>query len=144
MSANSRMTVPAFRKRKGTGPPLVVLTAYDAVTAEVAEAGGVDGILIDSERHWQLTERAIFAELGIDLTDELLVETRGLRTEEMVAHWSARFSLDGKDPRELMEGYQFLDLDRNSLAELEAFIGKPIKFQVEALYTQEQYDVVLI
>ena len=38
MSANSRMTVPAFRKRKGTGPPLVVLTAYDAVTAEVAEA----------------------------------------------------------------------------------------------------------
>jgi sugar-phosphatase len=65
----------------------------------------MDGILIDSERHWQLTERAIFAELGIDLTDELLVETRGLRTEEMVAHWSARFSLDGKDPRELMEDY---------------------------------------
>ena len=29
-----------------------------------------------------------------------------------------------------------------SLAELEAFIGKPIKYQVEALYTQEQYDVV--
>ena len=40
----------------------------------------MDGILIDSERHWQLTERAIFAELGIDLTDQLLVETRGLRT----------------------------------------------------------------
>ena len=49
----------------------------------------MDGILIDSERHWQLTERAIFAELGIDLTDALLVETRGLRTEEMVAYWSA-------------------------------------------------------
>ena len=46
----------------------------------------MDGILIDSERHWQLTERAIFAELGIELSDALLVETRGLRTEEMVAH----------------------------------------------------------
>ena len=35
-----------------------------------------------------------------------------------------------------------LDEESTSLAELEAFIGKPIKFQVEALYTQEQYDVV--
>jgi len=65
----------------------------------------MDGILIDSERHWQLTERAIFAEMGIDLTDNLLVETRGLRTEEMVAHWSARFSIDGNDPKVLMKDY---------------------------------------
>lgn len=65
----------------------------------------MDGILIDSERHWQLTERAIFAEMGINLTDELLVQTRGLRTEEMVAHWSARFKLDGRDPGELMADY---------------------------------------
>ena len=30
------------------------------------------------------------------------------------------------------------------LAELEQFIAKPIRLQAEALYTQEQYDVVLI
>jgi len=65
----------------------------------------MDGILIDSEHYWQLTERAIFAEMGIDLTDELLVQTRGLRTEEMVAHWSARFPLDGTDHQQLMEQY---------------------------------------
>ena len=35
-----------------------------------------------------------------------------------------------------------VDEESDSLAELEAFIGKPIKFQVETLYTQEQYDVV--
>lgn len=39
-------TVPAFRARKGKGPPLVVLTAYDAATAAAAEAGGVDAILV--------------------------------------------------------------------------------------------------
>jgi 3-methyl-2-oxobutanoate hydroxymethyltransferase len=39
-------TVPAFRARKGKGPPLVVLTAYDAATASAAEAGGVDAILV--------------------------------------------------------------------------------------------------
>jgi ribonuclease G len=37
-----------------------------------------------------------------------------------------------------------LDEEATSLAELEAFIGKPIKLQVEALYTQEQFDVVLM
>jgi ribonuclease G len=35
-----------------------------------------------------------------------------------------------------------VDEESDGLADLEAFIGKPIKFQVEALYTQEQYDVV--
>jgi 3-methyl-2-oxobutanoate hydroxymethyltransferase len=39
------MTVPAFRARK-TGPPLVVLTAYDAMTAAAAEAAGVDAMLV--------------------------------------------------------------------------------------------------
>jgi 3-methyl-2-oxobutanoate hydroxymethyltransferase len=42
----SRMSVPLFRQRKATGPPLTVLTAYDATSAEVAEAGGVDALLV--------------------------------------------------------------------------------------------------
>lgn len=35
-----------------------------------------------------------------------------------------------------------LEDESSSVAELEAFIGKPIKFQVEVMYTQEQFDVV--
>ena len=38
----------------------------------------------------------------------------------------------------------FLDEESQSLALLEEFIGKPIRLQAEALYPQEQYDVVLI
>ena len=37
-----------------------------------------------------------------------------------------------------------LDDESASVAELEAFIGRPIGFQVEPLYTQEQYDIVLL
>ena len=37
-----------------------------------------------------------------------------------------------------------LDEESGSVAELEGFIGIPIKFQAEVLYTQEQYDVVLM
>jgi len=39
---------------------------------------------------------------------------------------------------------RLLDEESQHLAELEQFIGKPIKLQAEALYTQEQYDVVLV
>ena len=37
-----------------------------------------------------------------------------------------------------------VDEESSSLAELEDFIHVPIKLQVEALYTQEQYDVVIM
>ncbi len=39
---------------------------------------------------------------------------------------------------------RLLDEESGYLAELEEFIGRPIRLQAEALYTQEQYDVVLI
>lgn len=37
-----------------------------------------------------------------------------------------------------------LDEESSSLAELQDFIGVPVKLQVEALYSQEQYDVVIV
>ncbi|MEO5702797.1 MAG: ribonuclease E/G, partial [Gammaproteobacteria bacterium] len=36
-----------------------------------------------------------------------------------------------------------LDEESTSVADLEEFIGRPIKLQVESLYTQEQFDVVM-
>jgi ribonuclease G len=38
----------------------------------------------------------------------------------------------------------FLDEESQSLAQLADFIAKPISLQVEATYTQEQYDVILM
>ncbi|MGH8119858.1 MAG: ribonuclease E/G, partial [Gammaproteobacteria bacterium] len=39
---------------------------------------------------------------------------------------------------------KLLDDESASVADLEASIGRPITFQVEPLYTQEQYDIVLL
>ncbi len=39
---------------------------------------------------------------------------------------------------------RLVDEDSTAVAELEEFIGRPIKFQVEPLYNQEQFDVVLM
>jgi len=38
----------------------------------------------------------------------------------------------------------FLEEESQSLAMLSDFIGKPVSMQVETLYTQEQYDIVLM
>lgn len=39
---------------------------------------------------------------------------------------------------------RLLSEESQAVADLELFIGKPIRFQVESLYTQEQYDIVLL
>ncbi|WP_018013863.1 ribonuclease G [Teredinibacter turnerae] len=39
---------------------------------------------------------------------------------------------------------RLLDQESDSVADLEAFINRPIQFQVESLYNQEQYDIVLV
>ncbi|WP_165855440.1 ribonuclease G [Marinobacter sp. JSM 1782161] len=39
---------------------------------------------------------------------------------------------------------RLLDEESDNVADLETFIGKSIRFQVEPLYSQEQYDVVLL
>ncbi|MBT8116350.1 MAG: ribonuclease G [Gammaproteobacteria bacterium] len=61
---------------------------------------------------------------------EILRESRQFDTERLLVLAS----------QEVVD--MLVDEESDSLAELEAFIGKPIKFQVETLYTQEQYDVV--
>lgn len=38
---------------------------------------------------------------------------------------------------------RFLDEESAAVADLETFIAKPIRFQVETLYSQEQFDIVL-
>jgi len=37
-----------------------------------------------------------------------------------------------------------LDEESANVAELEAFIGKPVNFQIEMQYSQEQYDIILL
>jgi ribonuclease G len=39
---------------------------------------------------------------------------------------------------------RLLDEESSNVADLEEFISKPIRFQVEPMYSQEQFDVVLV
>jgi ribonuclease G len=67
-----------------------------------------------------------------ELFREILREARQFETSELLV-------LASQEVVDLL-----LDEESTSLAELEEFIGKNIKLQVEALYVQEQFDVVLL
>jgi sugar-phosphatase len=47
----------------------------------------MDGLLIDSEPLWRRAEMAVFAGLGVELTEAMCERTTGLRIDEVVRHW---------------------------------------------------------
>jgi len=54
-----------------------------------------DGLLIDSEPWWMEAEIEVLRGLGLPLTPERCRETTGLRMDEAVAYWAARYSWTG-------------------------------------------------
>ncbi|MFW5645334.1 MAG: hexitol phosphatase HxpB [Bacteroidota bacterium] len=47
----------------------------------------MDGLLIDTEPFWQETERKVFSEYGLHITEEMQHRTFGLRTDEQIRYW---------------------------------------------------------
>lgn len=47
----------------------------------------MDGLLIDSEPFWREAEIIEFAKVGIHLTEEITMQTMGLRVNEVVDYW---------------------------------------------------------
>ncbi|MCV6625651.1 MAG: ribonuclease E/G, partial [Cellvibrionaceae bacterium] len=63
---------------------------------------------------------------------EILREVRAYDTEEIVV-LASPVVID-----------RLLDEDSANVADLEEFIGRTIKFKVESIYHQEQYDIILV
>lgn len=70
----ARVTAPDVRSRKGDGPPLVMVTAYDAPTARIVDEAGADLILVG--------DSVAMVVLGHD-------DTLQVTTEEMAHHVAA-------------------------------------------------------
>lgn len=51
----------------------------------------MDGLLIDSEPLWRIAEVEALTEVGVSITEADAVETTGLRTDEVVELWHARY-----------------------------------------------------
>jgi mannitol-1-/sugar-/sorbitol-6-/2-deoxyglucose-6-phosphatase len=62
----------------------------------------LDGLLIDSEPCWMQAEIEVLASLGLPLTPERCRETTGLRMDEAVAYWAARYPWTGTSHEEVV------------------------------------------
>lgn len=65
-----------------------------------------------------------------DIMREILRESRAFECERILV-LASQLVID-----------RLLDEDSSNIADLEEFIGRPIQFRVETLYSQEQYDII--
>lgn len=63
----------------------------------------MDGLLVDSEPLWRRAEQGIFPRVGIELNDEMCMQTMGLRVDEVVRYWHERQPWEGYDFGQLAE-----------------------------------------
>jgi mannitol-1-/sugar-/sorbitol-6-/2-deoxyglucose-6-phosphatase len=61
----------------------------------------MDGLLIDTEPAWRAAEVAVFAALGVELSEADLLETTGQAIGEVVAVWRQRQPRDGSKTDQL-------------------------------------------
>ncbi len=61
----------------------------------------MDGIIIDSEPYWKEAEEKVYNSLGLNITQEMCVETTGLGTHEAVSYWYRIMPWQGKTIKEV-------------------------------------------
>ena len=63
----------------------------------------MDGVLVDSEPIWRAVEQEVFAGVGIDITEDDLLETMGVRVADVVERWHRRHPWDEPSRQEIAE-----------------------------------------
>ncbi|MEK6967654.1 MAG: hexitol phosphatase HxpB [Nanoarchaeota archaeon] len=66
----------------------------------------LDGVLIDSEVFWQISESTIFNQFGLPITEEMTKQTMGLRVDEVIEYWSKKFDIKNEDKLKMEESIQ--------------------------------------
>ena len=47
----------------------------------------MDGVIIDSEPFWRESEIEIFNNIGVKMTEEMCVQMKGTKIDEVIKHW---------------------------------------------------------
>lgn len=78
----------------GAARPVASASVMSSPRATEAVVFDMDGVLVDSEPIWRAVERDVFGGLGIEVADEDLFETMGVRVADVVARWHRRSPWD--------------------------------------------------
>jgi beta-phosphoglucomutase-like phosphatase (HAD superfamily) len=97
----------------------------------------MDGLLIDTEPVWRTAAREILAQLGIDLTDADLLDTTGIRVDEMAAAFLASRPVPAPTPAEVA------DRITDAVVAYVARAGEPMAGVSEAIARFGRHDLGL-
>src|SRR5438552_11118536 len=114
----------------------------------------MDGLLIDSEPFWVVSEKKVFASVGFELTDEMCLQTFGMRIQEVIPYWYNYKPWDEFQKsfvhmqKEILENVTFLIQEKGKLFEgseevIKLFIDKNIKTALASSSPVQIIDAVL-
>lgn len=101
---------------------MIDLADFDAAIFDM------DGLLIDSEPHWQDAEIAVYEPFGVPVDRDLCRATAGRRIDEVLTLWHERFDWNGPPVDEMVERVMN-DVTRRILAHGEPLPGVKETFE---------------
>jgi mannitol-1-/sugar-/sorbitol-6-/2-deoxyglucose-6-phosphatase len=114
----------------------VTRPAVDAVILDM------DGLLIDTEPVWRIAESAVFAELGISLSESDLLESTGQPIDELIRNWRKRRPPDSARSSELTDAEVAERITDHVIAHVMTQ-GQPMPGVTAAIARFERYGLAL-
>lgn len=112
----------------------------------------MDGLLIDTEPHWQEVERKVLKEAGLEITAEMQNETFGMRCDEQLEHWYKLYPWENPDLKAMADSYNQhmvsffktkASLMEGALEVLDFFKKKDLPIALASSSTMELIDAFL-
>jgi sugar-phosphatase len=66
----------------------------------------MDGLIIDSEPLWRKAEIEAFKEIGFHFTDQMCIETMGMRIDQVVHYWWLKLKWSKPTEKEVIDNIQ--------------------------------------
>ncbi|ABZ75056.1 HAD-superfamily hydrolase, subfamily IA, variant 3 [Shewanella halifaxensis HAW-EB4] len=95
----------------------------------------MDGVLIDSEPVWQIAEHKVLTELGLNVSIEDMTLTTGLRIDQVVDYWYARFPWSNDNHQQTAQAIVDQVVSHISAD------GEPMKGVIQALKACQKHDL---
>jgi sugar-phosphatase len=89
----------------------------------------MDGVIIDSEKHWKQAEYEVFTSLGVIVTDFDSEMTKSMTTSEVTKFWYAKYPWENKDLKEVEQMVisrviEFIETENCQIIGVKPFIEK--------------------
>ncbi|MDG2370965.1 MAG: hexitol phosphatase HxpB [Flavobacteriales bacterium] len=95
----------------------------------------MDGLIIDSEPLWRKSEMEVFQSMGYDFTEEICIQTMGMRLDTVVKFWYEKLKWSHPSIEDVVQNIQ------NKLIENVSEFGNPIEGVIETIHLLKESNI---